>query len=225
MEISELVWKLFILLLPGIITTLFIRYITTNKYYPPFYFVIYSAILGLGLFIFLEIIISFFNISISLINSTKLKWGVNLSVWDIIINSTDGKTIKILELLIAYISAIPFGLLIGYIIQHKIFHRFLQKIKLTSRFADGDVWTYYLRMKEVEWIVIRNSANNLAYYGNVISYSESKDKREILLQNVDVFTNDTWKKLYSANTVFLELDDNAFSIEVLETEEQTEYTI
>lgn len=87
MEISDLVWKLFLLLLPGVITTLFVRYISTNKNYPPFYFIIYSAILGLGTFFLLEIIISIYNI-IRVVFNEKIEvcWKLNLTIWDSIVN-------------------------------------------------------------------------------------------------------------------------------------------
>src|SRR5690554_5861964 len=193
MEISELVWKLFLILLPGIITTLFVRYITTNKNYPPFYFVIYSAILGLGVFIFLELMISIYNIFFAIFSSEHmLKWELNLSIWNPILNT--GENFKKTELLLAYVTAVPFGLFVGYLIQHKKLHMFLQKIKLTSRFADGDVWNHYLNMEEIEWITVRDNKRNLAYFGNVRAYSEANDKREILLENVDVYTNDSWQK-------------------------------
>lgn len=122
----------------------------------------------------------------------------------------------------AYIVAIPFGLVVGYLVQHKVLNNFLQKIKLTTRFGDGDVWSHFLNMEIVEWVIVRDKQNNLAYFGNVRSYSEANDKREILLEKVDVYTSDTWIKLYSSEAVLLELNDKQFSIELpekLNTEE------
>jgi len=215
MAISDLVWKLFLLLLPGVITTLFVRYITTNKNYTPFYFIIYSAIFGLGTFFLLEIIISVYNIFRAVFSSKiEVCWNLNLSIWDSIIN---GKSdFKKLELIFAYIAAIPFGLIIGYFIQHKTLNDFLQRIKLTTRFGDGDVWSHFLNMENVEWIIVRDKQNNLAYFGSIRSYSEANDKREILLESVDIYTSDSWIKLYSSEAVLLELNDKQFSIELPE---------
>lgn len=67
-----------------------------------------------------------------------------------------------------------------------------------------------------EWIIVRDKENNLAYFGSVRSYSEANDKREILLEEVDVYTSDTWIKLYSSEGVLLELSDKQFSIELPE---------
>jgi len=212
MEISELVWKLFLLLLPGIITTLFVRYITTNKNYPPFYFVIYSAILGMGTFLFMEFFISIYNIIVAIFSSkVDLEWGLNLSFWNSIFNNGDG--LKKNEIVAAYLVAIPFGLFIGYIIQRKKLNLFLQRIKLTTRFNDGDVWSHFLNIVDVEWVIIRDNKKNLAYFGNVRSYSEANDKREILLEDVDVFTSDSWEELYSSEAVYLEFAEGSFSIE------------
>jgi len=69
-------------------------------------------------------------------------------------------------------------------------------------------------MEEVEWLIVRDKQSNLAYFGSVRSYSEANDKREILLEEVDVYTSDTWEKLYTSKAVFLELNDKQFSIEL-----------
>jgi len=194
-------------------TTLFVRYITTNKNYPPFYFIIYSAILGLSSFVILEVIHSVYHIIRAVFNSEiKLYWNLNLTIWDSIMN---GKSeFKTTELLSAYIVAIPFGLFIGYLTQHKSLNKILQFLKLTTRFGDGDVWSHFLNMEEVEWLIVRDKQSNLAYFGSVRSYSEANDKREILLEEVDVYTSDTWEKLYTSKAVFLELNDKQFSIEL-----------
>lgn len=224
MENSILVWKLFLLLLPGVITTLFIRYITTNKDYTPFYFIIYSAILGLSTFLLLEIIISIFNIIKNLFcGNLNLTWKLNLSIWDVLIESDSN--IKKSELLFAYFTAIPFGLIVGYLIQHKTLYLFLRKIGLTSRSNDGDVWSHFLYMPDVKWIIVRDKQSNLAYFGEVLVFSEANEKREILLGDVDVYTSDSWKKLYYSRTVLLELNEEQYSMElpqIINKEEKNE---
>ncbi len=62
-------------------------------------------------------------------------------------------------------------------------------------------------------VYVRNNATNLTYYGYVKAFSESYDKREIVLQDVTVYYSDTFKKLYSLDVVYLEFNGTDFSIE------------
>lgn len=212
MEVSELVWRLFVILMPGVLTTLFIRYITRNKSFSPFYFVIYSSVLGIGVFIFLELLFSATNILMAIFSdSYTVEWGLNLKIWDSLSNG--GKEIARKELFYSYLTSLPFGLIIGYSVQHKYLNRFLKWTKLTTRFGDGDVYSHFLNMKEVDYVIVRDYRYNLAYFGLLRAYSEPGETREILLENVDVYTSDKWEELYSSEAVFLEFEEGKFSIE------------
>jgi hypothetical protein len=212
MQITELVWKLFLLLLPGVLATLMLRYISTNKQFRPFEFAVYSAVLAIGLLITMELFYSLWNIlSFPFRHEYKLVWSLNLNLWDSIFNT--GKQIPKIEIFLYYLLSFPFGFIIGLIISKKILIRILQKTGLTKRYGDNDVWSYYLNLQETDWVTIRDQNSNLAYFGQVKVFSDSEETREIVLQSVDVYESDSWTKLYSTEAVYLELEKYHYSIE------------
>jgi hypothetical protein len=212
MEITELVWHLFIILLPGVISTLMIRYISTHKQYSIFEFSIYSAILGIGTFILMELFISLYWCVIGLFSkSISTEFGLNLAIWDSLFNGK--KALNKNEIFVSYLLSIPFGFFWGFIISKKIIIRLFQKWKLTTRYGDDDVWSFYLNSPSAEWIYIHNKKANLTYYGKIRAYSDSAEKRELLIEDVIVYESDTWTEKYQTNAVYLELNSFDFVIE------------
>jgi len=213
MEITELVWKLFILLLPGVIATIMINQVSESKKKTIFEFTVYSALLGLSSVLILEFIYSIINIIIATCkcNFSSLCWGTNLSLWD---NLFDNKSsVNKLEIIMLYILSIPLGVFYGYVSTKKILNKLFKKFNLTSRYGDNDVWSFYLNSPEIQWIFLRDNTTKLTYYGKIRAFSDSTKKREILLEDVQVYTSDTSQYLYDVESVFLELNEYSFSIE------------
>lgn len=210
MEITELVWKLFLLLFPGIITTFIYRYITTSQKYSPFEFIILSATFGIGVFILMELCISFYNILICIFVKQKLIWGLNLTVWDDLFNNCTN--VRKTEMFFSYLAAFPLSIIIALLCRNDNFLNLLKRMGLTNRYGDDDVWAKFLT--DETWIIIRIQSTNLAYLGYAIYFSDSGEKREIVLKNVSVYTNDNFEKLYDKDKVYLELKENDYSIEI-----------
>ncbi|NVO10848.1 MAG: hypothetical protein HXX16_12850 [Bacteroidales bacterium] len=213
MQITELVWNLFLLLLPGVISTLMVRYITTHKQYTIFEFVIYSAVLGIGTFIIMELFCSLGCIILGIFcKSVTIKFGLNLSIWDNLFNGQ--KTLNKGEIFFSYLLSIPIGFFWGFLLSKKIIIRIFQKWKLTSRYGDDDVWSFFLNSPNTEWIYLHHKKTNLTYFGKIRSYSDSTEKREILIEDVIVYESDTWTEKYQSNAVYLELNNFEFTIEL-----------
>lgn len=216
MEITELVWKLFLLLFPGIITTFIYRSIATSRKYSPFEFTILSATFGIGVFILMELCISLFNILSCIYKGQNLIWGLNLTVWDTLFGN--GGNINKMEIFFSYLAAFPLSLIIAGICQKDWIFNLLKKIGLTNRYGDDDVWAKFLA--DEVWMIIRIPSTNLAYFGYAIYFSDSGEKRELVLKDVSVYTNDAFEKLYEKDKVYLELKENDYSIEIEKKEEQ-----
>ena len=218
MNITDLVWNLFLILLPGVVSTLMLRYITTSKKYSIFEFAIYSAALGMGTLVIMELFYSLYSIIIAIFSSKyQVVWGLNLSIWD---NLTNGqKNLNKLELFISYLLAIPMGFVWGFLITKKTVIKIFQKWKLTDRYGDDDVWSFYLNSPNTDWVLVRDKTENLTYFGKVSVYSDSTEIREILLEDVIVYSTDTWEEQYQSNAVYLELNNFDFTIESPKPEE------
>ena len=211
MEITELVWNLFIILLPGVVATLMLRYFVTHKQFPIFEFVIYSATLGIGVFIVMELFYSIYWIIFSIFSNVKLYFGLNLSIWDKLF--TGIKSVNKYELFISYLISIPFGYICGFIISKKYILSFFRKLALTERSGDDDVWSFYLNSNKVAWVFIHVKSEGYTYYGRISAYSDSTEKREILLSDVITYDSSTWTELYQVTETYLELKDFDYKIE------------
>lgn len=218
MEITELVWKLFLLLLPGVVATLMLNQITGSKKMTPFNFMINSALLGIASFIIMELAVSIFNIIRALFSpEIKINWGLNLTIWDNLFDND--KEFNKLEIIFSYLLSIPLGVFYGFIISKKLFNKLFQKLKFTHRYGDDDVWSFFLNSPNTQWILVRDKSTNLTYFGSLRAYSDTTEHREILLHDVTVHTSDTWEDLYSSESVYLELEENKFSIEIPKIQE------
>jgi len=102
----------------------------------------------------------------------------------------------------------------GYVHNFSLVNKIGQMIGATKRAGDEDVWQTFLDRKDVKWAVVRDHARNLVYYGYIRYYSDSGESRELTLENVDVYTNDTAEELYSTAVVFLSRADHDITVEV-----------
>ncbi|KAA6324705.1 hypothetical protein EZS27_026001 [termite gut metagenome] len=209
MEITELVWKLFLILMPGVIATLMVNQLSSKKITSVFFFIIYSALFGIITFIIMEIL---YSIGIIFSNDWKyLQLGTNLDIWDNIYDNSN--KYNRIEIFISYVLSIPLGLLYGYIDLKKWPNNFFKHFKWTDRYGDDDVWSFYLNLPETDWIYVRERTTNLTYFGKIRAFSDSEVKREIILADVEVYKTDDGEKLYNLKSIFLELDEFNYSIE------------
>lgn len=76
-----------------------------------------------------------------------------------------------------------------YLSNYKIIVRGLQAIRATRRYGDEDVWDYTFNSRDasVEYVHVRDFANELTYAGWVDVYSDSGTQRELTLRDVQVF--------------------------------------
>jgi hypothetical protein len=212
MQITELVWNLYLLLLPGVVSTLMLRYVSTNKQYSIFEFVIYSSVLGIGTFVIMELFCSLYWAFLGIFNKSILtEFGLNLNIGNNLFNGQ--KSLNKIEMFISFLLAIPFGFFWGIILSSKIVIRIFQYLKLTTRYGDNDVWSFYLNSPDTEWIYVHNKKTSLTYFGKIRAFSDSTEKRELLLEDVIVYESETWSERYQSNAVFLELNSYDFVIE------------
>ncbi|EQA71154.1 hypothetical protein LEP1GSC059_1189 [Leptospira noguchii serovar Panama str. CZ214] len=62
MEISDLALRIIIVLIPGFLTTLLFRYLSTHKDYSNFYFIVLSSVFGLSNYLVLEVLFQLLNL-------------------------------------------------------------------------------------------------------------------------------------------------------------------
>jgi len=129
------------------------------------------------------------------------------------------------EVLLASGIACGIGLGITFLETRKVHFRLANKIGLTKKLGEFDVWGYVFNSESVEWATVRDHRNGFAYDGWVKLFSDDSERAELLLSNVDVHKNDTGQHLYSVASLYLSLARGDITIELRDarpTEETTD---
>lgn len=203
MEILTFIQKFFVLLLPGTIGMLLYNKINIHKeqhYYFEFLKIILHSYFS---FLFVDIIFG------------TIKHLFPHFVWSPvhILNYIGSSSILIPKenLIFAIISAIFISFIITKMNYENWLFRLANKIKLTRRIDNQPVWEHIFDDANV--IVLRDYITKNTYYGQVISYSDNSDIREIYFNDVYVY-NENAEFLYHAIGLYLSRAYNEFSIEI-----------
>jgi len=201
-QVSELTLKLIIILLPGAIAFLIYQKLTISyKRKDSFAFVMNSIVFGSITYLVCELILGriFGYIGFQ-------DFWLNLKSKDIPFT--------------VVVIASGFSILIGYvgasIDNNKWINRLAQHIGFTHKYGDENLFTYFLNRKDVQEVFIHDISNNLTYNGTVKYFSETDEFKEIVLENVNVYTYDSPQKgiAYSLKNIYLVKPKDDLSIEV-----------
>ena len=129
------------------------------------------------------------------------------------------------ELVIASGVSMVLAVAASYAHQWKLINRFGQSIGATSRYGDEDVWEYFHNSFETGlWMFVRDHKLGLVYFGWIDSYSESGQDRELLLRDVQVFSNEEDELLYEVPVLYVARQRDDFTLEIPEqaTEDESD---
>lgn len=200
MEISELSLKLIIILIPGAIASRIYQKVTIHEKWTSFQFVANAILFG----------------SISyLLTELFLEWKYNdlrlLNFW----NDLPTSKIPYDIVLKACITATIIGIVISTLDHYKILNWIAKLLKVSNKYGDENLYSYFLNAKNVKEVYVRDLENNSTYHGMIDSYSETDDTCEIVLWDVAVYSNEnTSDLLYLLDKVYLSRPKNNITIEL-----------
>jgi len=91
-------------------------------------------------------------------------------------------------------------------------------IGATRRYGEEDVWEQFLSSPDSKvnsgWLFVRDHTADLLYYFYVAKYSESRQTRELLLQDVAVYTAQEGMHLYDTSFVYLQRELGQITLEI-----------
>lgn len=205
MDISVLAFRLLLLFFPGIICCYIIDTFTVHKERTQFQFIINSFLFGLISYILYWVIIILCN---------KFDWIIaNDIVFLKALNNTK-QNISYKEIIYVCILSGMVGICITTIHTYKLHFRLTQKLKITRKFGELDVWGYLMNSPDTEWVTVRDISNNLMYDGWVQAFSDNSKEAELLLGDVAVYKNDTGVHLYNVDSQYVSLDRDNILIEI-----------
>ena len=117
-------------------------------------------------------------------------------------------------ILLGSVSALVLAFVAAFIHNHRVVNRMGQRLGVSRRQADEDIWELFLSSMEGKWILVRDLENKLAYFGVVRMYSDSGRDREILMTSVDVLDSDTAAHQYTTPTLYICRDKDKLIVEV-----------
>jgi hypothetical protein len=123
--------------------------------------------------------------------------------------------VKLAEVLYATIAA-PFVAAIATAINSwKVLTKLADWLKISNKFGDENLFSYYLSSKNIDWVYVRDPSINQTYQGRVWGYSETDHIQEVVLWEVSVYTYETAEFLYSLPTIYLSRPTGTFAIEAI----------
>src|SRR5713226_1717384 len=160
-----------VILFPGLIATVIADKITVHvKRWDSFKYSIYSFIFGVSCYVIVQIL-AWLNYRLPEgFQFLRLPVGA-LTVWSLV---TDVRTkIDLFEVFMASLLSIPVAFSAAFLVNFKTFHKLAQKLHVSQKYGDENLYSYYLNAKEIDWIYVRDFERNLTYQGRVVSFSET----------------------------------------------------
>ncbi|HEX8949628.1 MAG TPA: hypothetical protein VF790_11735, partial [Dissulfurispiraceae bacterium] len=189
MQTSELTIRIILLILPGAIATLIIEKLTVHKPWDAFRFIFYSTLMGFVTYLTYQVYY-FFVVS-----------AETLSFWKAITDSRVSLSIK--EILCAAFTAIPLGFVISAAIQYKIINKTANRLKVSNKYGDDNLFYHFLNFNEVQWLWVRDKDQDVTYEGFLQFYNETDSLREIVLSEVKVFRSSDSEFIREAPYIYL----------------------
>ena len=208
MEISKFTVGIIFIFLPGILALLISERLTNHPERKPYELVVYALTIGCVAHLVYGLLQPVVNMLGGQLESDR---------WVDLMLTARADKISIQGQIVIITAAIGtfLGFTVAYAANHSWLHKFARIAHITRKFSDIDVWNYLMNSRNIEWIRLRDHANNLAYLGYVMAFSSEENPRELLLGNVTVFTNDSGQKLYDVNATYLSFAKEDVAIELL----------
>lgn len=200
MQISELTIRIILLILPGTIATLIIEKLTVHKPWDAFRFIFYATLMGFITYLTYQACHFF-------IGNQEL-----LSFWKAI---TDNKVpISIKEILYACVAAVPLGFIVTAIVQYKIINKIANRLKISNKYGDDNLFYHFLNLNEVQWLWVRDKDQDVTYEGLLQYYNETDNLRELVLSDVKVFRSSDSEFISEVPYIYLTFSPDRFIIEL-----------
>ena len=199
MTISKELLDVMLVLTPGVISFYIIESLTHHKKIE--YQRVLLNIIVLNFMIYLMIYL--FSIGLN-----KHLPGIAHS-WHLSTEHILTKNMNIALMVLGLFFAVLLGLIISRAINEKYIYKLAKQFKVSDLDSNLNVWDDFLSEQRVfNGVIIRDFENNIMYYGVPKRYSEfSHDKKELHLEDVRIYEEETAIELYRQNELYLVIND------------------
>ncbi len=213
---NQLVVSLIVVLMPGIIATIICDKLTNHSKWDSFKFGLYSLTLGMACYALLQVCVYVSNVwSATTFSIDSIQWS-NLKIWSSALNGGTG--LEPWEICVAVLFSIPVSFFASWLINFKLFNKVAQALRVSNKFGDENLYSYYLNAQEIDWVYVRDKENGFTYQGRVVSHSETEALQELVLSEVSVFTYDDSEHCYDVPTMYISREIGKLVIEAIPDE-------
>lgn len=209
MQITDLTLRVLLLFFPGIICAILVDMLTTHRERSVATFLVNSFVLGITCYLILYATSHGWQL---LASWGDLPFTFEIVFFDLLLDKD--RRLPWIEIFAAAGAAIPLGFVIAWVAEHKLIYRIAHGIGVTRKFGDLDVWGFLFNSPDIQWIVVRDIQNDLAFEGWVRAFSDAVDKAELILRDVRVYRNSTGDFLYEVGGVYLFRKVDGITIEL-----------
>jgi len=181
-QVDAFIFKLLLLSIPGFLAFTIYKKIAVYRRESKSQFGFSGAFIVIICSLASCILYDLFVIFINMIFKTDYATTIN--------NFINVKMYTAIELAILCIIAIVLGFLFSLFESKMIINHIAFRLKITEYYGDTDVWTSFCANKDTWWIYVRDHKQKLTYYGYLEQYSDPGEDRELLLTDVQVFSED-----------------------------------
>ncbi len=204
MTVNETVFQLAVLFLPGVIAAGIVDLLTVHKVRTAFEITLRAFVFGIGCYI-----VYFFVLWAS---SGTLP---PMAAWNGPPSLAEMQQIHVGDIAGSLVVSVLLGILWSGSVNHSFFLRFMQTLRITKKFGDQDVWDFTLNLKipNVEYTYVRDFEKKVVYSGWVKAFSDGTTRRELLMENVEVFDLDTAERLFETPLMYASFSNDSFNME------------
>lgn len=120
------------------------------------------------------------------------------------------------EIALASLISVALALAAAAAHHHRLVNRTAERWGVSNRTGDEDIWDFFHNsdLSTASPVFVRDDLRKLVYYARIKAFSESGESRELLLLDADVYTDDTFEKLYCCQAMYLSRPKFSLTIEV-----------
>jgi hypothetical protein len=208
MELSVLTLRVVLLFFPGVLCALIVHALTIQRERTTPQFLTSAFVYGVSTYLLLAGLRAG---AAALANESG--WPVPPRVTFFAALTNERARIAWGEIGLSAVVALILALLVSAAANHNLLHRIAERLGISRRFGEPDVWSHFLNSPEIRWIAVRNLSADVVYEGWVEAFSDTGQSPEIVLRDVNVYRNSSGTKLYDRSRVYLTPDKQSLVIE------------
>lgn len=194
---------------PGLIATVLCdKLLVHAERWESFKYAVYTFVFGVGSYVALQVAV--WGLGMLGRHLPLLTGRSDLRLWDTLIS---GKPLDFSEVAWATAIAPVVALLAVYLANKKVVNCFGQRLRISNKYGDENLFSYFLNSSDIYWIYVRDPSVGLSYRGAVRSFSETKEVQEIVMTSVTVFDYTDSVELYRLDSIYLSKPLGSFIIE------------